>query len=236
MVYLRSVTITVLVSMWMASICTAEPLRVGIVHFPPLYIIEEGQPPRGSIAEVVDNTLKLAGQEYQFIQYPPKRIFVSLGAGDIHMYTGIKDHETYHDRVIYSKMPIGSLELRIYSISEKTIPNTIVQLLRKKMGLIRGFSYGGWRKQLTTPANNAFIYNVKSHKSALMMLEQGRFEYLLDYMNPINEELKLNPVNNINYESLDKIDFYFILNKNLNNAEELMRLLERSYESLYDKP
>ncbi|MFT5692562.1 MAG: polar amino acid transport system substrate-binding protein [Oceanicoccus sp.] len=211
----------------------ADPLRVGIVHFPPMFIVENGNVVGGSVVEIMEKTLNHASLDYRLISYPAKRAYVSLGTGAMDLHGGLKKNVHYHDQVIYSNNTIVSVELRVYGFGDAPLPQSIPELRGKQLGLIRGFQYGGKLPQLTDIQNEKFVTTIDSHSSALLMLESGRIDFLLDYKSPVDSELKLYPLPEIQHTTIEKLDLYFVLNKNRPNAREIMTLLNASYLSLF---
>ena len=213
----------------------ADPLRIGVVHFPPMFVVDGGKVVGGSVVEIMEKTLNNASLDYQLISYPTKRAYVSLGTGAIDLQSGTKGNVHYHDQVIYSKNVIASVELRVYGLGDAPLPLNISELRGKQIGLIDGFHYDGRLAQLNDIQNEAFVSTVDSHRSALLMLESGRINFLLDYKSPVDSELKLYPLPGIRHTTIEKFDLYFILNKNIPNAQAIMDLLNASYLSLFPK-
>ncbi|MBV1877900.1 MAG: transporter substrate-binding domain-containing protein [Pseudomonadales bacterium] len=206
----------------------AEPLRVGILHFPPLYIIQNDRPPTGLMIDIIEEKLRPSGIEFEFIPFPIGRLYFQLDTGDINLFAGIKGYVKYEKNVLYSKQPVTTIELRVYGMNDKTIPTNMQELLGKSLGLLLGAGYGTRRQELTTAENKKYITVIRGHKSGLQMLESGHVDFLLDYKASLEEELIKYPVNNLAYETLDKIDVYFILNKNTPDARAIMAVLEGS--------
>ena len=201
-------------------------------HFPPYYILEKGAPPGGILTEIVEKTMLNAGVEYELFAFPPKRLYMHLTSGEIDMFTGIKGGKEYHDAVVYSKKPITSSQVRIYAKSGQSIPQNLVGLHGKNLGLIRGFGYGGRRKALSTADNLKFISNITSHRSALKMLERGHIDYLLQYSNAMDAVLEREGPVSLAFVTLETVQVYFMLNKNMLEVDELMEILEKSVASL----
>ncbi len=211
----------------------AEPLKIGIVHFPPLFVVEGENVVGGSVVDIMEKTLKHASLDYRLLSYPAKRAYVSLGTGIIDLHGGLKRNINYHNQVIYSKNPITSIELRIHGFGDTPIPTSMAELRGTQLGLIRGFNYGGKLKTLTDSENEKYVTIIDSHSSALLMLQNGRIDFLLDYKSPIDSALKNSPMPGIRHTILEKLDLYFVLNKNRPNALEIMTLIEASFKSLF---
>ncbi len=216
-----------------SSSAFAEPLRVGVVHFPPHSIVEGRSVVGGTMIKTMEKTLKNASLDYQLIPYPAKIVFASLGAGDLDLLGGLKTNIDYHDNVIFSENTIGSIELRLYGFGNAVPPTSLAELKGTRLGIIRGFNYNGKLTTLTTPENKKFVTIIDSHSSALRMLASNRIDFLLDYESTVNTELKLHPLEGLVHTTLEKLDLYFVLNKNIPHSSAIMALLDASYSSLF---
>jgi len=216
-----------------SHIVSADPLKVGIVDFPPLFVVEGGKVVGGSVVETMEKTLKNASLNYQLLSFPAKRTYVNLGSGIIDLHGGLKRNVNYHDQVIYSKNLIGAIELRIYGLGDTSLPVSLTELTGKRLGIIRGFNYNGYLATLTDPNSKNHVTVINSHSSALLMLQNGRIDLLLDYKSPVDSELQIRPIAKIRHNTLEKLDLYFVLNKNRPNAVAIMNLLDASFSSLF---
>jgi len=211
----------------------ANPLKVGIVHFPPLFVVDSGKVTGGSVVETLEKTLKSASLDYQLLSYPAKRTYINLGSGIIDLHIGLKRNINYHNQVIYSKNIVDTIQLRIYGFGDTPLPNALTELRGTRLGIIRGFNYNGNLAPLTDPENEKYITAINSHNSALLMLESGRIDLLLDYKSPVDSELKIRPMDNIHHRTLENLDLHFVLNKTRPNALPIMNLLDASFASLF---
>ena len=158
-------TIAIILLLCYSVTLAAQPLRVGIVQFPPHSALDHNQQASGSLVEAIKQALDAAQIEYRIHLYPAKRLFLRLSEGVVDVYIGLKSNPKYHNSVIYSKMPVGAIELVVYSLSESKLPTTLPQLLGKKLGLIRGFGYNGGQTMLNTAtattANNIITTSLR---------------------------------------------------------------------------
>ncbi|MBV1877899.1 MAG: transporter substrate-binding domain-containing protein [Pseudomonadales bacterium] len=210
----------------------SQPLKVGIVHSPPLYVYEPGKIAKGSITEIMVRALERAGIEYEFAAYPLARLYRAIRSAEVDMMAGIKGPTLYHDQVIYSIQPFAEIELCVYAMPNRVLPETFAELQAKHLGLLQGATYAGRRAALTQESNRAHITNISSRKIALRMLTNGHIDYWLDFKRSMEHELGLRPVVNLRRNILDKYPVHFILNKDTKNSAELMQLLEHSLKAL----
>lgn len=211
------------------SINTAgQDLEVAISHFPPLTILEPGQPPTGQLIEILQQTLDRAQLQYHFAHYPRKRLFSNLANGRSDLSMGVKSNNILIDKVLFSTRPVINVELCLYRLSHQPLLARL-QLTGKKIGLLRGYDYGHRFNFLLQQDNRAFINIINNQKSALAMLKKGRINYLLDYKLILEPMLQHYPVDNIRGHVLEKFDLYFVVSKQLKNADEILQRLEPHY-------
>jgi len=209
----------------------AEPLRVGVTHFPPFYVVEPDGTVSGTLTNLIRNTLVDADLPYVIESYPPKRLYENVNAGTTDLTIGIKIGPPGEEGPeIYSQLPVTSIELRIYALKSTSLPNEIEQLLGRQVGLIRGFQYGDRRALLSSPENVPPPLNLNTHKNALAMLFSGRIDYLLDYKEPISSEIEPEQNDLIHYATLQRLDMFFTISPLTPDGEKLMEILESNYQ------
>ena len=221
-----------LISLLLSHSLWAVDIKVGVLHFPPFYILEEDQPVKGVYAELTRNILDKAGLSYTITGYPPKRFYQNLGLGVTNLFIGVKGSKLIEGKVSYSNTVLRGLELRSY-FRTRTVPaKSKEDLKNQSVIIIRGFGYGGLIRYLQDPANNIHLVVVGSHKTAFKMLQAGRGEYLLNYRESAEQALDGLDFDNLNYKVISQIPAYFILNNQLNNKGEIMSRLEKAYHDL----
>ncbi len=222
--------------LWIASqnIC-AEPLEVGVLHFPPFYIVESVNQVEGHIVDMITTILKRASIDYVVRGYPPKRLYQNVADGTTNIWIGNIEVPVYKDKIFHSDFPIVLLELRVYAIGDTELPSTLEELRGKEIITMRGYSYGGVIHFLEDPENNIILDPSNSHTSALLKLQGGRSDYLLDFKYPISQELKTTEVKDLTYRTLLKIPTYMIVSKKTPNAEEILHRMETAYHQLKEE-
>lgn len=173
--------------------------------------------------------------KYYHKRYPPARLYHNLASGEIHIFLGSKKVLVYEGKTLYSKLMITQIDLRVYTIGQKELPTTKEGLIGKKLITLRGYGYDGLIEFLELPENNIILNPANSHEPAFKMLEAGRVDYLLDYKKPAEKVLRNNPVQNLKFSSISKVDAYFVISKETPNAEDVLRRMEDAYMQLKDE-
>jgi polar amino acid transport system substrate-binding protein len=101
--------------------------------------------------------------------------------------------------------------------------------------LIAGYRYGNGRKYIAS--NKITITsNVENHIRAFESLVLGRADYMLGYEAPAKTALGPRTINNLQNSLVKEIEVFFVINKQTNNAENIMRRLEQAYIDIYGLP
>ncbi|MEP3591148.1 MAG: transporter substrate-binding domain-containing protein [Marinobacter sp.] len=163
-------------------------LRVAYMEFPPVtYQNAEGEP-EGAMLDVTRKVAREAGYELDFLYLPVSRAYLYLKKGSIDFALGLTNVPALQDAVIDSEINLVSVVLSAW-YREDQAPITHIDDFRDQVViLINGFTYGGLRSWLEQQGDIR-ITNAPSHRSAIDMLKRGRGDYLLDYRDPVREEL-----------------------------------------------
>jgi len=207
----------------------AVSLKVGYTEFPPLNVSQPGTIPTGELADIIFQTLDKGGFSYTYQRFPTKRLYKNMGNGTTHVSAGIKGQELYANNVLFGKKVLLYLEERIFTIGDREIPKSIDGLLGKKIGIKRGYGYGGEVVRLTASSNIEFVDRANSTESSLALLQHGRVDFVLDYKHPVNAILEKSPIPNLRYRTIAKIPVYFAVSKLTPNAQEVLETLEELY-------
>lgn len=210
----------------------AVAIEVGILHFPPLSIVHHDGPPTGSFVLLMGQIFQQAEIDYNFVGLPAKRLQHQLATGKIDIYLGVKGGSILQDKVIYGEQVLGVIELRAYTFHDGKLPTTFEDFFQKRIGLIRGFSYGGWADKYTVPENMTYVSILNTHKNALAMLQKKRIYYLLDYQQPIDVMLAETARPGLRYSTISSLEQIFIVSKNLPNASGVLQQLEHAYRQI----
>lgn len=184
-------------------------IEVGWVDFEPFFY-EKDNEVRGTVFEKFNIIADKAGYKVNSKVYPMKRLreFTSTGVLDATVLLKVvfKDGE-----VIASDKMICQIQLRNYTIGKKGLIKVKEDLSGKRIGIYRGFTYGGWIDYIKDPDNNVDYYEVSSHKQLFKMLELGRVDYVLDYRNPSEVALDKMFIDDLKYEVITELPVYLLV-------------------------
>ncbi len=209
----------------------ANTYRVGILHFPPYFVYEDGKELSGTLLNLLKKVLNKTGVEYPVQGFPPSRLYNNLKVGNVDIWLGIKGVKAYDKEVLYSKASPAAIDLRIFTRGDVIIPLKKKDLNGKSIIVIRGYSYGGFIDYLKNPINKIKIYPTNNHYQAIRMLKAKRANYLLDYKRPANWTGKVLS-SDLTDKSLKTINLYFIVSKKSKDHVKLMKMIEVAYSKI----
>ena len=218
--------------LYLPSASHAEPLKVGVLDFPPFYIVKSETDVSGSMADVIRKTLDKAGIAYVISGLPPKRLYKNLADGTTHIWMGTRGVPEYEGHVLYSNIETQEIEIRLYTTNDKPLLTTLADLKGKKVITIRGFGYGGMITFLNDPKNNITTDLTDGHDLAFKKLLKGRSDYLLDYKQPAEDTIKQEKMTGLKYSSLKKINIQFVVSKKAPDAQNLLKKIDAAYLAL----
>ena len=233
---IRSLLLLFALTCWLSQVGHSyASVKVGITPFPPYYSVTASGEPKGVYLEVLTKTLQAAGLNYEVESYPPKRLYNNLSNGKTDVFIGLKGSPIYHDHVIYSDTQVTRLFLRVYATGKTPLPASKEDLSGHSLGVIRGYSYGGLIRYLNDPINNIDVRSIGDHESSFRMLQKKRIDYLLNYKHPSERVLADMSFENAKYTNLLETNVYFIVSKATPGAEQLLQILEDTYQQLKDQ-
>lgn len=198
------------------------------MDFPPFYTVQD-QRLGGSLLDLMEQIAARAGYEYQINGYPSRRLYRLIAEGKVDLFIGIKGVKAYDDKVLFSTMPITSIELRGYA--NKPLENFSGH--GKRVITLAGYAYGGLRESiLNNPAHSITLIETFSHASALAMLNAGRGDLLLNYSGPMNRYLGATKTRELYYQPINRLELFLIIPKSIPNAPQLLTSLEEAYRLL----
>lgn len=183
----------------------------------------------------MESTLKHAGISYRLDIYPTKRLYRNLGLGKTDLFLGIKGSPEYDDNVLYSKMAISQIQMRVYAIGNTPLPSVKEEINGHKIITMRGYGYGGLVAYFDDPQNNIEVTPTSEHRSSFLMLKRKRADYVINYKHPSETALADLTIENLKYTNFYDAKVYFIVSKETPNAQQLMDKLEQTYLDLVDK-
>ncbi|MBR9872467.1 MAG: transporter substrate-binding domain-containing protein [Gammaproteobacteria bacterium] len=164
-------------------------LRVAYMEFPPVTYQNAFGEPEGAMVGTTRKVAKEAGYELEFLYLPVSRAYLYLKKGGIDFALGLTEVPALEGAVIDSDISLVSVVLSAWYRDDQAPIKDISGFRNQVVILINGFTYGGLRSWLERQ-DDIRITNAPNHRSAIDMLQRGRGDYLLDYRDPVREELK----------------------------------------------
>jgi polar amino acid transport system substrate-binding protein len=220
--------------MLLAGVASAQaPLRAGMPEieygYPDQSVFvattnAKGQPdsPMTRLAEVL---MDRVGLSWHAVSYPAPRLFSNLQNGTTNFSILVRG-SSLEACCIFSRKPVYSTTLNVYSIGNKPPVKSKDDLAGKHIITIRGYSYAGLLKFISDPANRIDNQPAGTHKAAFEMLKAGRADYVVDYASAAGDILAESPIADLRANPIDQLDIYLVLSKSYPEAEKLMARLE----------
>ncbi len=203
-----------------------SPLRVGVLHIPPLAEVRSPTNTSGPLIDYMHRLLQSAGVAYRMEGFPARRLYRNLAAGESQFWVGIKNVPEYEGKVLYSEQPIYSLHLRLYRLPGSPEIRQLSALQTQRLIVIRGYSYGGLLEPLKQRPMGLQWKDANTNYKALEMLQLRRGDYLLSYAEPIEQLLQQRP-QRLEHEVLQELPMYLVLSRTTPHAESLMARLNQ---------
>jgi ABC-type amino acid transport substrate-binding protein len=175
------------------------------------------------------------GIETRINIYPASRLFDHMASGTID-FSMVVHNPKLDACCLYSKQAVMREALRAYHISNKPHIKDKNGLIGKRIITIQGYSYGGLINFIMDPKNRITNEVAPTHEAAFTMLDAGRADYVLDYAGPSHTGLTAHPVRNIQFQQIDHLDIYLVLDKTYPDAERLMARLTRMAIEMQREP
>lgn len=230
-----------LIAIFFGQVCLANPksltdihLTVGFVDFPPLTFLDTNQQPDGLLIQRLSLALEKVNISFKGVIQPNRRIVQKLHEGEIDLVMMTKSVITDPEAFVFSQQPIHLIELRAYWLGEKPRISNLEDLFGHKVILISAFTYGGVRKFIDeNPRLIKVGAIVESHQRGFDALIKSRGDYLLDYKQPAELLLKTQPIAGLNHSAIQRYEIFYILNRRIKNAEQVMQKIERAHYDLF---
>ena len=207
-------------------------LKVGVLHFPPFYVVEGPGHVSGIYTDIIEKVLNRAGFTYSIDGFPPKRFYKQLGENTTNFFLGVRGSEYIEGKVAFGELEFEGIQLRAYSTGDTPVVTQKEELSGKRVIVIRGFGYGGLAKYLHEPLHEINIIETGDHYTAFKMLAAGRGDYLLDYRTTSTLVIDDLGLSGIRYGVMMQAHTYFIINKNYPNYSEVLSKIEQAYLEL----
>lgn len=212
----------------------ANKLKVGIIDFPPFYIINDAGSSSGVFLNILKKTLQHAKLDFNLDIYPTKRLYRNLGTGETQLFLGIKGPAEYNKKVLYSTTAVSQIQMRVYAIGDTPLPLAKEDINNHRIITMRGYSYGGLINYFTDPKNNIEVTSTTKHLSSFLMLKNNRADYVINYKQPSEMALASIKIPDLKYSSFYDAKIHFIVSKSTPNAEQILDKLEQAYLELID--
>ncbi len=188
---------------------------------------------KGYWIDALTKTAKKAGYTYDLSIFPPRRLQFMLYQGEIDLSIVVVDHfDLSDDKVQFGSSPIFELEAGVASLTPLATQN-IEELFNKKVGVVRGYSYGKGRSRINQHADKIQIIEGKDHNQLLRLLAANRIDYAVAYKGPmLFEKEKIRSDKEIYFSTITPIKFHFIISKKRDKYQKILNDLESAYFSL----
>ncbi len=196
-------------------------IEYGYPEQPPrVYTNAQGQPD-GHYPRLLNMLFKQAGFAWHGASYPAKRLMANLDNGTTNFSILVKN-PLLANCCIYGKTPVW-----------RAATPTILRkedLIGKRVIVLAGFSYGGLIDFIDDPQNRISKQVANTHAAAFEMLDTGRGDYLLNYVEPATSEgLAQHPIDDLRSLKINTVYMYFVINKNYPDAANVLNRLETLY-------
>lgn len=190
--------------LWSGSLALAaddRTLTIGYLDFPPyMYQNPDGEAD-GVFVRLTRQVAQEAGYELDFRFLPAARAYQYMETGDIDLWQGFVDDPTIEHLVAESHARPINVEYGVWYLPQTPQPARFSDFHGKILITITGYNYAGLARYLEQ-TDRIHSVNTRSHRSALNMLVRGRGDYLLDYREPVDEELQQEAVPGIRFTPL----------------------------------
>lgn len=203
-----------------------SPLRVGVLHIPPLAEVQSPTNTSGPLIQYIHRLLHSAGVAYHMEGFPARRLYRNLAAGESQFWIGVKHVPEYEGKVLYSEQPVYNLHLRLYHLPGTPAIQHLSALQNQRLIVIRGYSYGGLLEPLKRRPMGLQWKDANTNDKALEMLQLRRGDYLLSYAEPIEQLLRQRP-QTLEHEAVQELPMYLVLSLTTPDAERLMARLNQ---------
>lgn len=165
-----------------------ETVRMAYAQFQPYTYQDNDGNPAGSFIEATRKVAEEAGYHVKFILLPVSRAYLYLVNGKVDAWAGMKHTPALLNKVLESEISPVSAHLSAWYRSDTEVLENFEQLKGKTVIIIGGYTYGGLIDWLHT-TGGIDVTEAPNHRSAIEMLKRKRGDYLLDYLEPVQQIL-----------------------------------------------
>ena len=227
-------------------IVAAETRRTLILSgpiFPIGWMYEDSGKVGGTRPEFFDKIAGHAGYNWTGKLYPAKRLMESIAQGQVDLSMLVLNPLLNKPALILtSEEPIYTENLNLYSPKGTPPVQYRSDLKGKKIVVMRGFGYGGFKTWLDDPRNNVTQFEVDTFVQAINVLVSRTQDYALLYdlnFQSVLEELErtdkkmFHLAKKLTVTNWSRVPVYFHLSrKALSDAEQVLDRLMKSFHAL----
>lgn len=217
----------------MQGIYAREVLNFGYIEFKPFFYTTEDGEAEGPTIDKIIKIANRAGYDVIVKGYPMKRLTQYIKSGDLDFTVTLKS--VFNDEDIYaSNRKIVNISLRAYTIGQQPPIVKKEELSGKRIGVFRGFNYGGWINYIKDEKNIVNYHEVSTHEQLFRILELDRVDYILDYMKPSSSVIEKLEIRDLNYNDVVVMPVHMLVSKktSVGNPAEIIDKLNKAYEEL----
>jgi len=147
---------------------------------------------------------------------------------------GLNTTSEYLNHVLISENAIKHVELRLYAMPQKTLPESKDHWQGNRFVIQNGYNYGGLITHLENLERQGEIalYRSAEHSNALKMLYSDRADYLLAYKTTTDDISNDMNAPELIYQTVFNVNLHFIISKQTPAAAEVLQRIEAAYRSL----
>lgn len=227
------VLFTFLSVQWMQHAYARKTLNFGYLEFRPFFYTDENGDPKGPIIDKIIKIADRAGYDVTVKGYPMKRLTQYIKEGKLD-FTVLLKVVFEKDDILASDRRIVKINLRTYTIGDQPPIIKKEDLSGKKIGIFRGFSYGGWLDYIKDENNVVNYHEVSTHEQLFRILELGRVDYILNYKQPSDSIIKKLKIKNLKYNDITVMPVYLLVSTRTlkGDVAEITKRLNDAYEEL----
>ncbi len=203
-------------------------LRAAYIHFPPMAWTDEQGQPAGYIIDLTNRLAADSGYQLEWKEYPIKRIRLHLEQGNIDLWPGSAALPALESITVETELDL-TVTLCAYYMNGTPPVDNLDDLKYGRLILIRGYTYRELLGEVI--ANNPYRpLKTPNERAALELLSRGRGDYLINFSHPLEMALRDFPVPDLECKVLDEWPIAYIVSRQTEGAESIVRNLERAYQ------
>lgn len=210
----------------------ANTIALGYIEFPPVFSTNSQGKAEGMLIDLAALVLSRAGYQWKTYSFPTKRMADSIARGQLDLWIGLSTLPEFESTTLVGKSTVATIELNSYWLGDLPPIKTKEDLRDKRVITMHGFSYGGWASYIHDPENKITECRAFTHEQAVNMLKYKRCTYLLNYTGPMQKQLAVINVPDLEKYRISALDARFVVSKKYKHAEQLLQNLEKAYEDV----